>query len=103
MRRRRLHGSSAEAAAQQRAEVAEHGLAADDEDPGVHDGVEGVEPEGRQVLGVAAERVERVDKTCDLEAERGQRLGRGQTQLHLQMCYLLSSPLSYHILNKADV
>lgn len=41
-------------------------LAADDEDPRVHDGVESVEAEGRQVLLVAAEGVDRVDKASDL-------------------------------------
>lgn len=64
--RRRLHGPSAEVAAEQGAEVLEHRLAADDEDPGVHDGVEGVEAEGCQVLLVAAERANGVDKASNL-------------------------------------
>lgn len=61
-----LHRPSAEAAAEQGAEVLEDRLAADDEDPRVHDGVEGVEAEGRQVLLVAAEGVDRVDKASHL-------------------------------------
>ncbi len=66
----RLHSSSAEAAAQQRAKVAKHRLAADNEDPGIHDGVEGVEAKGCQVLCVAAKWVNGVDKTCNLKKER---------------------------------
>lgn len=64
--RRLFHSSPAEAAAQQRAEVLEDRLAADDEDPGIHDGVEGVEAEGGQVLLVTAERADRVDEAGDL-------------------------------------
>lgn len=64
--RRLLHGSSAEAAAQQRAEVLEDRLAADDEDPGIRDGVEGVEAEGCQALIVAAERADGVDEASNL-------------------------------------
>lgn len=67
---RRLHGSSAEAAAQQRAKVVENRLAADDEDPGIHDGVEGVEAEGGQILCVTAKGVNGVDKTCNLKKEK---------------------------------
>lgn len=67
---RGLHRSFAESAAQNGAEVAEHGLAADDEDPGIHDGVQGVEAERSQVLVVAAKRVDGVDKTCNLQKER---------------------------------
>lgn len=66
----RLHGSFAEAAAQQRAKVAKHRLAADDEDPGIHDGVEGVEAEGRQVRCVITKWANGVDKTCKLMTER---------------------------------
>lgn len=44
--RRRLHGSFGEAAAQQSAKVLKHRLAADDEDPGIHDGVHSVKAEG---------------------------------------------------------
>lgn len=66
----RLHGSFAEAAAQQRAKVVKHRLAADDEDPGIHDGVEGVEAEGRQVRCVITKWVNGVDKTCNLMTER---------------------------------
>lgn len=64
--RRFLHRSSAETAAQQRVEVLEDRLAADDEDPGIHDGVEGVEAEGCQVLLIAAERADGVDEASDL-------------------------------------
>lgn len=53
-------------AAEQGAEVLEDRFAADDENPRVHDGVEGVEAEGRQVLLVAAEGVDRVDKASNL-------------------------------------
>lgn len=67
---RRLHGAFAEAAAQHRAKVAEHGLAADDENPGIHDGVEGVEAEGRQVLCVATKGMNEVDETCNLMREK---------------------------------
>lgn len=67
---RRLHSLSAEAAGQQRAKVAKHRLAADDEDPGIHDGVESVEAEGRQVLRVATKWVNGVDKACNLKKER---------------------------------
>lgn len=69
--RRLLHGSSAEPAAQQGAEVLEDRLAADDEDPGIHDGVEGVEAEGRQVLLVAAERLHEVDEASNLRKRGG--------------------------------
>lgn len=65
----RLHGSFAEAAAQQRAEVAENGLAADDEDPGIHNGVEGVETESGQVLRVPTKWMNGVDKTCNSERQ----------------------------------
>lgn len=67
---RRLHRSSAEAAAQQGAEVAKHRLAADDEDPRIHDGVEGVEAEGCQVLFVATKRSDGVDETCNLKKQK---------------------------------
>lgn len=70
MLRRGLHRSFAESAVQYRAEVAEHGLAADDEDPGIHDGVHGVEAECSQVLLVAVKWVDGVDKTGDLQKER---------------------------------
>lgn len=63
---RLLHGSPAEPTAQQGAEVLEDRLAADDEDPGVRDGVEGVKPEGCQVLPVAAERADGVDEASNL-------------------------------------
>lgn len=63
---RGLHRPSAEVAAEQGAEVLEDRLAADDEDPRVHDGVECVETEGRQVLLVAAEGADRVDKASKL-------------------------------------
>lgn len=66
----RLHGSFAEAAAQQRAKVAKHRLAADDEDPGIHDGVNGVEAEGCQVLFVTTKWLNGVDKACNLKKER---------------------------------
>lgn len=62
-----LHRPPAESAAQDGAQVAEHGLAADDEDPGIHDGVQGVEAERPQVLVVAAKRVDGVDEACDLQ------------------------------------
>lgn len=45
MVRRVFHCSFAESAVQNGAQVAEHGLAADDEDPGIHDGVQGVKAE----------------------------------------------------------
>lgn len=79
--RRGLHGPPAEMAAEQRAEVLEDRLAADDEDPGIHDGVDGVEAEGRQVLRVAAERADGVDEAGDLRTEEhgGEtRVGRSQ-------------------------
>lgn len=69
--RRLLHGSSAEPAAQQGAEVLQDRLAADDEDPGIHDGVEGVEAEGCQVLLVAAERPHGVDEASNLRKRGG--------------------------------
>lgn len=65
-----LHGSFAEAAAQQRAKVAKHRLAADDEDPGIHNGVEGVEAEGCQVLIVTTKWVNGINKTCNLKRKR---------------------------------
>lgn len=68
-----LHRPSAEAAAEQGAEVLEDRLAADDEDPRVHDGVEGVEAEGRQVLLVTAERADGVDKASNLR--KGEKRG----------------------------
>lgn len=67
---RLLHGSSAEMAAQQGAEVLEDRLAADDEDPGIHDGVEGVEAEGCQILLVTTEREDRVDEASNLERKK---------------------------------
>ena len=65
-----LHGSFAEAAVQQRGKVAKHRLAADDEDPRIHDGVQGVEAEGREVLRVAGKWVNGVDEACDLKKEK---------------------------------
>lgn len=62
-----LHGSFAKTAAQQRTQVAKHRLAADDKDPGIHDGVEGVEAEGCQVLSVTTKWPNGVDKTCNSE------------------------------------
>lgn len=64
-----LHSSFAEAAAQQSAKVAKHRLAADDEDPRIHDGVEGVEAEGCQVLIVATKWVNGINKTCNSERQ----------------------------------
>lgn len=49
--------------------MAKHRLAADDEDPGIHNGVEGVEAEGCQVLCVATKWVNGVDKACNLKKE----------------------------------
>lgn len=69
--RRLLHGSSAEPAAQQGAEVFQDRLAADDEDPGIHDGVEGVEAKGCQVLLVTAERPYGVDEASNLRKRGG--------------------------------
>ena len=65
-----------EAAAQQQVEVAQHRLAADDEDPGVHDGVERVEAERRQVAAVVSERVDGVDEARDLRRRRRRRRRR---------------------------
>jgi len=68
---RRLHGPAPlEGAAQQRVQVAEDGLAADDEHPGVHDGVEGVEAERHQVAAVVGERAHGVDEARDLRKGR---------------------------------
>ena len=58
-----LHGSFAEAAVQQAAEVEKHRLAADDEDPRIRNGVEGIEAEGREVLRVATKRMDGVDES----------------------------------------
>lgn len=63
---RRLHCAPAEAAAQQRAKVAKHRLSADDENPGIYDGVEGVEPEGCQIFCVT-KWVNGVDETRNLK------------------------------------
>lgn len=60
-------GPPAEATVQQRTQVPDDRLAADDEHPGVRDGVEGVEAEGGQVLVVAAKRVDGVDEAGDLK------------------------------------
>lgn len=49
--------------------MAKHRLAADDEDPGIHNGVEGVEAEGCQVLCVATKWVNGVDKACNSERQ----------------------------------
>lgn len=88
--RRGLHRSFAESAAQDGAEVAEHGLAADDEDPGIHDGVQGVEAERSQVRLVAAKRLDGVDKTRNLQTERkwvsGGRRGQGQKCIEQTFC-----------------
>lgn len=65
-----LHCFSTKAAAQQRVEVAKHRFAADDEDPGIHDGVEGVEAEGCQVLFVVTKWVDGINKSCDLLREK---------------------------------
>lgn len=50
--------------------MAEHRLAADDENPGIHDGVEGVEAEGRQVLCVPTKGTNEVDEPCNLMKEK---------------------------------
>lgn len=62
----RLYGSFTEAEAQQRAKVAKHGLAADDKDPRINDGVERIESESCQVLFVTAKWMDRIDKACNL-------------------------------------
>lgn len=49
--------------------MAKHGLAADDEDPWIHDGVEGIEAEGRQVLRVARKGVNGVDEARNLKTD----------------------------------
>lgn len=67
---RALHGAPGEAAAQERADVAEDRLATDDENPGVHYGVEGVETERRQVLTVIGKWLDRVDEARNLKRER---------------------------------
>lgn len=79
---RRLHGSFAEAEVQQRAKVAKHRLAADDEDPGVSDGVEGVEAESFQVLVVVTEWMNGVHKACNL-----QRKDRDGVMVGCSVCY----------------
>lgn len=61
-------------AAQQRAQVAEHGLAEDDEDPGVHDGVEGLETERQQVLLVVTHRLDGIGKTGNLRRRDRERV-----------------------------
>lgn len=94
----RLHGSFAEAAAQQRAKVVKHRLAADDEDPGIHDGVEGVEAEGSQVRCVTAKWVNGVDETCNLMKEtvevRHSLLGNKHKTEEIQRSCLLQPGLS---------
>lgn len=65
-----LHGAFTEGAAQQSAQVSEHRLAEDDEDPRVNYGVEGVEAEGRQVRRVAGKWVNGVDEAGDLWTEK---------------------------------
>ena len=64
------HAAACEAAAQQQVEVAQNRLAADDKDPGVHDGVEGVEAERRQVALVVSQRPDGVDEAGDLRTKR---------------------------------
>lgn len=70
MVRRGLHRSFAESAVQNGAEVAEHGLAADDEDPGIHDGVQGIEAECPQVCVVVGNWPDGVAKTSNLQKQR---------------------------------
>lgn len=50
--------------------MVKHRLAADDEDPGIHDGVEGIETESCQVLSVTTKWANGVDETCNLMKER---------------------------------
>lgn len=69
-----LHRSPREVAAQQRAQVAEHGLAEDDEDPGVHDGVEGLETERQQVLLVVTHRLDGIGETGNLRRVKYERV-----------------------------
>lgn len=69
-----LHGSFAEVAAQDGAQVAKHRLAADDEHPGIHDGVKGIESEGGQILLVVFERIKGVDEASNLKSEKKKRL-----------------------------
>ncbi len=88
----RLHRSFAEATAQQRAQVAKHRLAADYKDPGIHDGVEGVEAKGRQVFSVTTKWPNGVDKACNLKKERFE-IRCGLYYLYLQIkksCVLCS-------------
>lgn len=67
-----LHGTPSKAAGQQRAKVAEHRFAADDEDPGIHNRIEGVETKGCQVLLVIQKWVDSIDETCNLKREKVQ-------------------------------
>ena len=68
--RRALHRSPRVAAVQQGAQVAEHGLAEDDENPGVHDGVERLETERQQVFLVIPYQVDCIDKPGNLRKRK---------------------------------
>lgn len=50
--------------------MAKHRFATDDEDPWIHDGVEGVEAEGCQVLIVVTRRMDGINKSCDLKGQK---------------------------------
>lgn len=65
-----LHSSFAEATAQQRAQVVKHRLATNDEDPWIHDGVEGIEAEGCEVSCIATKWVNGIYEACDLKETR---------------------------------
>lgn len=69
-----LHCAFAEVAAQQRAQVTKHRLAADNKDPGIHYRVESVKAESPQVLLVSTKWMNGVDETCNLKQEKRARL-----------------------------
>lgn len=68
--------------------MAKHRLAADDEDPGIHDGVQGVEAEGCQVLCVATKWVNGVDEACNSEWQGADHEDDGDECQQHQMVHL---------------
>lgn len=89
-----LHSSFAEVAAQKGAQVAKHRLAADDEDPGIHDGVKGVESESGQMLFVIFEWIKGIDKANNLKSKKKLRLDRTS-----EKAMLFPSPKKRHIID----
>lgn len=84
-----LHSSFAKAAAQQGAKVTKYRLAADDKNPWIHYGVEGVKTESCQVLLVIGKWMNSIDETCNSERQGADHKDDGDERQEYQVIHLL--------------